>query len=471
MQYQTLISEGVAGRLALVLVMVALIGALFTFVGPGPRTALALDVHLVPPTWSLKPSGLGEGAKFRLIFISSTTRDGTSTSIGTYNTFVQDRAADGHKSIRPYSSGFRVVGCTSSKNATANTETRSSDAGAKIYWLKGAKVADSYADFYDGSWDDEANDKNESGGNGPDTSLAANYPFTGCEHDGTKSSNELGDTSGVRAGKPNDPDHGPLYSDFAGFPNTNRPFYGLSPIFKVRSSKGFGTLTNGGTPRSGSLHGGDDGETWRVQLHKNVRYRIDVKGSTPSHPGGTIDNLQVTVYAGKTSLRLINKRASGVTQTGGITSATGGGEGTNSRLEIKPKATGAYILRIHSSPGHDGTYTVTVNRRDWPQGRRAPDITVTQQNSTSASIVWTKAQLTDKSLLYATHNGYDIYYRTLPDGSWVDSRTSRQTEPREHTITGLTPNTSYEVRVRNHPIPGVTIFTYQWGYAIVHTTN
>ena len=55
-----------------------------------------------------------------------------------------------------------------------------------IYWLNGAKAADEYEDFYDGSWDDEANDKNESGTDGPDTSLAVNWPITGCDHDGTE---------------------------------------------------------------------------------------------------------------------------------------------------------------------------------------------------------------------------------------------------------------------------------------------
>ena len=58
------------------------------------------------------------------------------------------------------------------KDARDNTATTftSSDKGVPIYWLNGNKVADEYEDFYDGSWDDEANDKNESGTNGPDTS-------------------------------------------------------------------------------------------------------------------------------------------------------------------------------------------------------------------------------------------------------------------------------------------------------------
>ena len=54
----------------------------------------------VPTDWSLIPSGLGHGDSFRLIFGSSTVRDGTPTDIATYNTWMQDRAAAGHTAIR-----------------------------------------------------------------------------------------------------------------------------------------------------------------------------------------------------------------------------------------------------------------------------------------------------------------------------------------------------------------------------------
>ena len=53
----------------------------------------------VPADWSLKPTGLTAGAKFRLLFLSSTKRDATATDIATYNTFVQNRAAAGHADI------------------------------------------------------------------------------------------------------------------------------------------------------------------------------------------------------------------------------------------------------------------------------------------------------------------------------------------------------------------------------------
>ena len=139
---------------------------------------------IVPNDWSLIPSGLGPGDQFRLIFLSSTTRNGTPTSIGTYNDFIKNRAGAGHADIQAYKSDFKVVGCTASVDARDNTGTTGT--GVPIYWLGGNKVADHYADFYNGNWDDEVNNKNESGNNGLNTSLTANYPMTGCDHDGTE---------------------------------------------------------------------------------------------------------------------------------------------------------------------------------------------------------------------------------------------------------------------------------------------
>ena len=84
-------------------------------------------------------------------------------------------AAAGHTAIRAYSTGFRVVGCTDAVDAHDNTGT--TGIGVPIYWLSGNKVADDYGDFYDANWDDEANDKNESGTDGPDTSQLLNRPL------------------------------------------------------------------------------------------------------------------------------------------------------------------------------------------------------------------------------------------------------------------------------------------------------
>ena len=213
-------------------------------------------VVTVPSDWSLKPTGLAVGDQFRLLFLSSTKRDGSSTDIATYNTFIQTRAAAGHADIRTYSTGFRAVGCTADTDARDTTYTTytSTDKGVPIYWLNGAKAADQYEDFYDGTWDDEANDKNESGTNGPNTSQQANYPLTGCNDRGTEYFDRFNRSSAlakieVMVGRPNSSaaaSHGPLSSNTAlDVSNTvTRPMYGLSAIFQVAADTTPPTLTS-----------------------------------------------------------------------------------------------------------------------------------------------------------------------------------------------------------------------------------
>ena len=197
----------------------------------------------VPSTWALKPTGLTTGDTFRLLFLSSTKRDASSTDIADYNTFIQTTAAAGHTAIQEYSSSFTAVGCTSSTNALDNTDTIG--AGVPIYWLGGDKAADDYEDFYDGTWDNESDshDRNEDSSNGTITSISANYPWTGCDHDGTEEFDSLGGSEAlggslVSFGRPNDSaaGNGPLDSGAVATSSNTRPFYGLSEIFQVVAS-------------------------------------------------------------------------------------------------------------------------------------------------------------------------------------------------------------------------------------------
>ncbi len=209
--------------------------------GNGGSVSDTFDITViisVPSNWTLKPTALAAGAKFRLLFLSSTTSAVSSTDIADYNTFIQTRAAAGHTDIRAYSAGFRVVGCTAAVDARDNTKTTytTTDKGVPIYWLNGAKAADQYEDFYDGSWDDEANDKNESGTNGPDTSQAGNWPLTGCSHDGTEQW-PLG-ASQVSVGRPNSSGsgHGPLFANAQITSGVSSLLYGLSAVFEVAAA-------------------------------------------------------------------------------------------------------------------------------------------------------------------------------------------------------------------------------------------
>ena len=202
----------------------------------------------VPADWSLIPSGLGEGDRFRLIFLSSIIRNATATDIADYNTWIQNLAANGHADIQQYSSTFRVVGSTAVVDARDNTNTTytNNDKGVAIYWLGGNKVADDYEGFYDGEWDDEANVKDQSGNN-RSTSGSGNRPFTGSDHDGTESlsgsvSRALGATQ-VRLGRLNDASGGPLSSSSATSNSNFRPFYGLSEVFLIVSADAEATLS------------------------------------------------------------------------------------------------------------------------------------------------------------------------------------------------------------------------------------
>ena len=199
---------------------------------------VAVPTTEVPADWSLAPSGLQEGDQFRLLFISSAHRNASPSEIATYNTWVQDLAANGHTDIQDYSSSFRAVGSTEDMDTRDNTGTTytSSDKGVAIYWLGGNKVADDYADFYDEDWDEEASMKNESG-----TAESGVSAWTGSDHDGTEmlqgtpeTSRALGNSGGnwVRFGKTNSDSHGPLSGATANRTD-NKRIYGLSGVFEV----------------------------------------------------------------------------------------------------------------------------------------------------------------------------------------------------------------------------------------------
>ena len=150
-------------------------------------TACSAEIK-VRPDWALVPSGVAAGGKFRLLFITSTDRGATDRQIGPYNRngFVQGRANVGHSAIRPYKSGVRVLGSSAAVNARTNTCTTGAGSGINIYWLNGSKVADSYSDLYDGSWENRTAGKDEHG-----NARSATRVWTGTSNDGT-TDNALG---------------------------------------------------------------------------------------------------------------------------------------------------------------------------------------------------------------------------------------------------------------------------------------
>jgi len=105
-----------------------------------------------------QPTGLNPGDQYRLVFITSTTRDAASTDIADYNAFVNTAAAlnsdlDGIS--------WTAIGSTATVDARDNTSTTGT--GVPIYLLNDTAIADDYADLWDGSIDNIL-DRDESGG-------------------------------------------------------------------------------------------------------------------------------------------------------------------------------------------------------------------------------------------------------------------------------------------------------------------
>ena len=84
------------------------------------RFGQAIEVF---PDSALIPEGLGVGDRFRLLFLTSTTRDATSSDIHDYNAFVQAAAAGGDAAIQEFSDGFLAVASTGAVDARDNTAT------------------------------------------------------------------------------------------------------------------------------------------------------------------------------------------------------------------------------------------------------------------------------------------------------------------------------------------------------------
>ena len=159
-----------------------------------------------------------------------------------------------------------------------------------------------------------------------------------------------------------------------------------------------------------------------------------------------------------------------MSQTRSATLATGGRAGQNSRLDIKVTGeTKYYYMLIHSAGDDNGSFILTANRLDHPQGRLAPDITATYELLNTFGIQWLEPAKTHDSLV-APIGGYHIQRRSLPNGSW-GATTIKTAGQLSHSWPALTPAQSYEVRVRPYHSNEHPNKTYRWGYATLYTDD
>ncbi len=202
----------------------------------GPVTVVAVGTgtptgQTVASDWALIPKDtnnnalVAAGGKFRLLFVTSGTTTATSTDISTYNAFVQN-AANSNTTLKSFATRFRAVISTSTVDARDNTATTGT--GVPIYWVKGDRVANDYADFYDGSWDSIAG-KSETGG------ARSTTIWTGSNNNGTKHAHHAGNSAAVRFGALG-ARLSPLFDGSISAPTlaeSTNSLYGLSPVLTV----------------------------------------------------------------------------------------------------------------------------------------------------------------------------------------------------------------------------------------------
>ena len=117
--------------------------------------AFAATAHAqteVPNNWPLKPADLAPDDEFRFLLVTKRPLEATSSDISSYDDHVQANISErGHAFIRAHAAHFKVLGSTATTNARSHTGTTGTD-GVSVFWLRGAQVATSYSDFFDGSW-------------------------------------------------------------------------------------------------------------------------------------------------------------------------------------------------------------------------------------------------------------------------------------------------------------------------------
>ena len=208
---------------ALALVVLAVVAGFALGVwAPPADSAQAQAGQTVPADWPLAPDGIEPGDSFRLLFVTSSTRNASSTDIADYNAHVRD-AAGGNDSLKSFKGRFTALISTSSVNVKDNTGT--TGAGVPVHWLGGDKVADDYADLYDGDWD-SASGKTEIGGG------YTGLVWTGGSRTGETSGQRYAGASEVRLGDLGDTTLA-LSSPNAKPATDGYPLYALSPVITV----------------------------------------------------------------------------------------------------------------------------------------------------------------------------------------------------------------------------------------------
>lgn len=206
--------------------LAALAAAAVLFGGPAASLAVPITV----------PTDLTVGDQYRLLFVTSTTRDGTSTNIADYNAFVT-AAANAVPGLVELGTTWTAIVSTDTVDARDNTKTASTSgaSGVPIYSLDDRRLRDD--DFlwpgdFAGAGPFPANIcVDETGGENipPDGDVWTGTQFV----DGRADDRPMGNTNGVNTGNCQFPQFPGWVEDGILSTTDTAPFYAISGTLTV----------------------------------------------------------------------------------------------------------------------------------------------------------------------------------------------------------------------------------------------
>ena len=311
----------------------------------------------VPHDWALTPAGLDAGDQFRLLVVTNGSDSVRSPGITIYDDRVGSEIRAGHRAIRTYYRQFRALVSSAGQYdpilgravpVAARDNTSTTGTGVPIYWLNGAKVADSYTDFYDGTWD--SNEARTASGATKSVTLV----WTGSNADGTLfSGQELGHPGTRAGGEGHDLVRvGSLATTSntisSGSERSRRrlPYYGLSPVFVVQPAV---TITGGAAVTEGNA------ASFTITAEVAPTANLTV-------------NLTVADVAGSDFVAATNEGNKSVIITAGATTATYTVDTVDDGVN---EASGAVTVTVKDGTGYSvgapASAGVTVNDDDAPE--------------------------------------------------------------------------------------------------------
>ena len=367
-------------------------------------------------TWNgIVPSGLQPGGKYRILFATSADYQAGSSAIGVYDGRVQNAIGAGHALAGVT---FKALGSAGSVDARCNTQTHedpSDCSGAPIvddvpiYYYLGDRVADNYGDFYDGQWASQQ-PRDEDG-----ELISGNPPvFTGSSSSGVGiSGRKLGGSSNnLRIGRPATSGE-ELDSGENRLQTSAAALYGLSEVLTAPGSNQAPQITSGPTSRT--------------MAENSV---LTVVGTyTAMDP----ENAAVT-------WSLAGDDADDFIIINGVLTFRARPDFEN---PTDADTDNIYEVTVRVSDGAlEDTRDVTITVTDVAEPPSAPAMpTFGAATTTSLTVNWAAPANTGPAI-----TDYGVQYRAGSSGAFTDA--GYDGVGAVHTITGLTAETSYQVRVR-----------------------